>query len=44
MAQSYEFCSFSHTFIYNKLAIIKKGGTCFQPAAFPNPLFYWLTR
>ena len=33
-AQSYKFCLFIHTFIHNKLGIIKKGGICFQSAAF----------
>ena len=32
--QSYKFCLFIHTFIHNKLGIIKKGGICFQSAAF----------
>ena len=38
-AQSYKFCLFIHTFIHNKLGIIKKGGICFQSAAFFYTLF-----
>ncbi|RRD92048.1 hypothetical protein EII33_05570 [Bacteroides heparinolyticus] len=42
--QSYKFCLFVHTFIYNKLGIIKKGDTRHRFAAFPNKHLFCLTR